>query len=91
MRLIRGVLGHRKGFVKKGTESHFPIFIENWNCDLKSVFLFDNGNEKRKYSKFYFLWKQKPNVPFDPQIWMALPYSNSKMKVEWHFWCTICV
>ena len=35
MWLIRGVLGHRKKFVKKLTEIHFSIFIENriliWN------------------------------------------------------------
>ena len=52
----------RKDFVKKRTEVHFSIFIENRNWDLKFVFRFDNENEKRK--KFQILL----NVPFDPRI-----------------------
>ena len=46
--LIRGVLGHRKDFVKKQAEIHSSSFIENRNWDLKFVFRFDNENEKRK-------------------------------------------
>ena len=46
--LIRGVLGHRKDFVKKQAEIHSSSFIENRNWDLKFVFRFDNVNEKRK-------------------------------------------
>ena len=62
MCLIRGVLQCREDFVKKRTEVHFSIFIENRNWDLKFVFRFDNENEKRK--KFQILL----NVPFDPRI-----------------------
>ena len=62
MWLIRGKLRCRKDFVKKRTEVHFSIFIENRNWDLKFVFRFDNENEKRK--KFQILL----NVPFDPRI-----------------------
>ena len=66
--MIRGVLRRRKDSVKKRTEVHFSIFIENRNWDLKFVFRFDNENEKRKKSKLYFILKQKSNVPFDPRI-----------------------
>ena len=62
------MFGHRKNFVKKRTEIYFSIFIENQNYDLKFVFQFDNENEKQKNSNFYFILKQKSNVPFDPQI-----------------------
>ena len=58
MWLIRGVLRRRKDFVKKRTEVHFSIFIENRNWDLKFVFRFDNENEKRKKSKLYFILKK---------------------------------
>ena len=54
------MFGRRKNFVKKRTEIHFSIFIENRNWDLTFVFQFDNEIEKRK--------KQKSNVPFDPRI-----------------------
>ena len=50
---MRGVLRRRKDFVKKGTEVHFSIFIENRNWELKFVFRFDNENEKRKKSKSF--------------------------------------
>ena len=67
--VFKGSLGdvadQRIDFVKKRTEVHFSIFIENQNWDLKFVFRFDNENEKRKKSKLYFISKQKSNVPFD--------------------------
>ena len=44
----RGVLGRRRNFLKKRTEIHFSILIENPNWDLKFVFQFDNENKKRK-------------------------------------------
>ena len=46
--VIRGVLQCREDFVKKITEVHFSIFIENRNWDLKFVFRFDDENKKRK-------------------------------------------
>ena len=36
----------QKNFLKKRTEIHFSIFIENRNWELKFVFQFDNENEK---------------------------------------------
>ena len=66
--MIRGVLRRRKDFVKKRTEVHFLIFIENPHWDLKFAFRFDDENEKRKKSKLYFILKQKSNVPFDSRI-----------------------
>ena len=45
---IRRVLGRRRTFLKKRTEIHFSILIENPNWDLKFVFQFDNENKKRK-------------------------------------------
>ena len=64
------MFGCRKKFVKKRTEIHFSIFIENRNWDLKFVFQFDNENEKN--SNFYFILKQKSNDPFDPRILLKL-------------------
>ena len=64
------MFGCRKKFVKKRTEIHFSIFIENRNWDLKLVFQFDNENEKN--SNFYFILKQKLNDPFDPRILLKL-------------------
>ena len=46
------MFGRRKNFVKKRTEIHFSIFIENRNWDLTFVFQFDNEIEKRKKLKF---------------------------------------
>ena len=66
MRLIRGVFGHRKNFVKKRTEVYFSIFIENRNWDLKFVFQFDNENEKRKKLKTLFHFKTKIECLFRP-------------------------
>ena len=64
--VIRGVLGHRKTFVKKRTEIHFSMFIENQNWDLKFVFQFDNENENRKKIKTLFHFKTKIECPFRP-------------------------
>ena len=68
--------------VKKGTEVHFSIFIENRNWDLKFVFQFDNENEKRKKSKLYFILKQKSNVSFDPRIRPPKVPFNFQLKIE---------
>ena len=54
----------RKDFVKKRTEVHFSIFIENRNWDLKLVFRFYNENEKRKKLKTLFHFKTKIECPF---------------------------
>ena len=68
--VFKGSLGdvadQRIDFVKKRTEVHFSIFIENQNWDLKFVFRFDNENEKRKKSKLYFFFKKKIKCPFRP-------------------------
>ena len=69
MWLIRGVFGHRKNFVKKRTEIHFSIFIENRNWDLKLVFNLIMKTKNERKSNFYFILKQKSNVPFDPGIY----------------------
>ena len=53
MQLIKGVLGHRKDFVRKQTEIHFSIFIENRNLDLKLVFQFDNASV---YENVHFIF-----------------------------------
>ena len=82
MWLMRGVLRRRKDFVKKGTEVHFSVFIENRNWELKFVFRFDNENEKRKKSKFYFFFKKKSSVPFDPRIKFFLNLFWFKTKFE---------
>ena len=76
--LFKGNIGHvtgqrsastRKNFVKKRTEIHFSIFIENRNWDWNFVFQFDNVKMKNeKNSKFHFILKRKSNVPFDPRI-----------------------
>ena len=78
----RSVLAEKKDFVKKGTEVHFSIFIENRNWDLKFVFQFNNENEKRKKSKLYFILKQKSNVPFDPWIRAPKVTFNFQFKIE---------
>ena len=64
--LIRGVLQHGKNFVKKRTEIHFSIFIENRNWNLKFVFRFHNENEKRKKFKILFHFKMKIECPLRP-------------------------
>ena len=70
MWLIRGVLGHRKGFVKKGTEFIFQfslkIEIVIWNSFFDLIMETKNG----KNAKFYFILKQKSNAPLDPRILM---------------------
>ena len=48
MQMIRGELTQRKNLVKIWTESHFSIFIQNRNWDLKFVFPFDNKKGKLK-------------------------------------------
>ena len=78
----RSVLAEKKDFVKKGTEVHFSIFIENRNWDLKFVFQFNNENEKRKKSKLYFILKQKSNIPFDPWIRAPKVTFNFQFKIE---------
>ena len=64
--MIKGVLRRRKDFVKKRTEVHFSIFIENRNWDLKFAFRFDNENEKRKKIKTLLHFKTKLECPFRP-------------------------
>ena len=81
MWLNGGVLRHRKDFVKKGTEVHFLIFIENRNWDLEFVFRFDNENEKRKKIKSLFHFKTKIKCPFQPTD-STFKYSNQ----NYNFW-----
>ena len=68
MRLIRGVLEHRKILTKKRTEIHFSIFIENLVEILNLFFDLIMKMKNEKKSKFYFILKGKLNIPFDPQI-----------------------
>ena len=56
----------QKNFLKKRTEIHFSIFIENRNWELKFVFQFDNENEKWKKLKFLFHFKTKIERLFRP-------------------------
>ena len=75
----------QKKFRKKRTEIQFSVFIENPNWDLKLVFRFDKDNDKqkKKKKKFYFILKQKSNVPFDPPAGLDLKVTFSfrfKMK-----------
>ena len=79
--LIRGVLGHRKDFVKKQAEIHSSSFIENRNWDLEFVFRFDNENEKRKKIKSLFHFKTKIKCPFRPTD-STFKYSNQ----NYNFW-----
>ena len=72
MQLIRGVLGHRKNFLKKRAEIHFSILIENPNWDFKFVFQFDNENKKRKKLKILFHFKSKIDCSFRPTDWIGL-------------------
>ena len=79
MWLIRGVFGHRKNFVKKWTEIHFSIFIENQNWDLRFIFQFDNENEKRKKLKFLFHFNTKIEFPFRPTDSFSIPILKWKL------------
>ena len=80
--LIRGVLRHRKNLVKKRTETHFSVFIENRNWDLKFVFWFDNENKKPKKIKILFHFKTKIECPLQPTDYHRYfpNRSNSKRK-----------
>ena len=80
--LIRGVLRHRKNLVKKRTETHFSVFIENRNWDLKFVFWFDNENKKPKTIKILFHFKTKIECPLQPTDYHRYfpNRSNSKRK-----------
>ena len=80
--LFKGNIGHvtgqrsastRKNFVKKRTEIHFSIFIENRNWDWNFVFQFDNENEKRKKFKVPFHFKTKIEGPFRPTDLIRAP------------------
>ena len=86
MWLIRGVFGHRKDFVKKQNKIHFSIFIENRNWDLNSFFNLIMKTKNQKNSKFYFILKQKPNVPFDPRIIDRLDRISSYARMSC-LWC----
>ena len=54
----------QKNFLKKRTEIHFSIFIENRNWDLRFVFQFGNEIEKRKKLRFLLHFKTKIECPF---------------------------
>ena len=64
---------HRKDFVKKRTEIHFSIFIQNRNWDLKFVFRFDNENEKRKKFKILVHFKTKMSFSTHGFILIGVP------------------
>ena len=51
MRLIRGVLVHRKNLVKKRAEIRFYNFIKNRYRYSKFVFRFDNEKENEKKNR----------------------------------------
>ena len=70
MWLIRGVLGHKKSFVKKSNRISFFNFFENRNCDWNSFSDLIMETKNRKNAKFYFILKQKSNVPLDPRVLM---------------------
>ena len=82
MCLIRGVLQCREDFVKKRTEVHFSIFIENRNWDLKFVFRFDNANEKRKKKKTLFHFKTKIEYPFRPTDSIRAPKVSFNFQIK---------
>ena len=66
------MLRRRKDFVKKRTEVHFSIFIENRNWDLKFVFRFENEIEKQQQQQQQqqnqnsISFQNKNRIPFRP-------------------------
>ena len=66
MWLIRGVLGHKKGFVKKRNRISFFNFFENRNCDWNSFSDLIMETKKQKKYKILFHFKTKIKCPSRP-------------------------
>ena len=93
IRLIRGVLRHGKNFVKNRTETHFSIFSDNRNWDLKFIFRFDNENEKWEKFKILYFFKTKIECPFWPTdypcmegIIQKINFMKNEIFIFLHFW-----